>query len=147
MITVEKILLEYDSVPTNLLPALKKISAAFGYINEKDAGKVAVYFTLPLSKVYETASFYDLLKTKKQPQLVIRVCSGSNCTVTGAADIISGIESFFHIKAGDSNNQRVKLEIISCLERCGEGPVMVINNKIFTRVTKSSVFGILDKWL
>jgi len=145
--TIEKILLEFDPVTINLLSALKKISAVFGYISEVDAQKTADYFTLPLSKVYETASFYDLINTKKQPNLVIQVCSGTNCTVTGVRDIIYEIENYFHIKAGDENNPRVKLKVISCLGRCGEGPVVVINSKVYERVTVSGVHGILEEYL
>jgi len=65
MITTEKILLEFDPESKNLLPALRKISAAFGYVSMADAEKVANYFNVELSRVYETASFYDQTKTKK----------------------------------------------------------------------------------
>lgn len=147
MITTEKILLELDPEINNLLPALKKISAHFGYVGEKDAQKVADYFSAPLSKVYEIATFYDLVKTKKEPDLVIQICSGTNCTVNNAFSIIREIENRFRIKAGDEFNHKVKLEIVSCLGQCGEGPIVVINGEIFTNVTASGVHGILERYV
>ena len=42
--TSGKILLEFDPEKRNLLPALKKISAAFGYVSENNAQKIADYF-------------------------------------------------------------------------------------------------------
>lgn len=145
--TIEKILLNFDPEMKNLLPALKKISAGFGYVDETAAQKVADYFSIPLSKIFETASFYDLIKTKKQPSLVIQVCSGANCAIESAYKIIREIENQLHIKAGDEFNPNVKLEIISCLGQCGSGPVMVVNGNVFTRVTPSSVDGILRGYL
>lgn len=146
MITTEKILLEFDSESRNLLPALKKISAAFGYVSEQDAEKTADYFRMPLAKVYETASFYDQIKTARQPGLVIQVCSSSNCALDSSLKIISMIENYFHIKAGDQFNPQIKLEAISCLNQCGDGPIVMVNGKIYTRVTTDSVYKILEEW-
>lgn len=145
--TVGKILLEYDPVSSNLLPALREISADFGYISKKNAQKVADYFSLPLSQVFETASFYDLIRTKNDPVLIIKVCSGANCAVESSFRIIKEIENCFKIKAGDEFNPKVKLEIISCLGRCGDGPIVIVNDKVYEKVTASSVHTILSEWL
>lgn len=144
MITTEKLLLEFNPEVKNLLPVLEKISTAFGYVAKQDAQKLAEYFSIPLSKVYETASFYDLIKTEKQQPLVIQVCSGTNCAINNGFKIIREIENYFKIKTGDNFNPEIKLETISCLGHCGEGPVVVVNGKIFTQVTKSSIYGIID---
>lgn len=145
--TVEKILLEFDPELKNILSALKKINAVFGYVSEKDAQKVADYFSMPLSKIYETASFYDLIKTKRQPPLVIQVCSGANCAVKSAYRVITEIENQLNIKAGDEFNPNVKLEVISCLGQCGSGPVVVVNGNVFTKVTPSSIDDILRNYI
>lgn len=146
MITTEKILLEFDPEPKNLLPALKKISAAFGYVSEPDAGKTADYFRIPLAKVYETASFYDQIKVARQPGLIIQICSSPNCALNDSFKVIEAIENYFHIKAGDQFSPEIKLEIISCLNQCGEGPVMLVNGKVYTNVTTASLYKILEEW-
>jgi NADH-quinone oxidoreductase subunit E len=152
--SVEKIILEFDPEATNLLPALKNISAVFGYIGEKEAQKVSEYFNVPLSKVYETASFYDKINIRKKAELLIQVCSGANCAVGGSFAVVREIENYFRIKVGDENlayrqagNPKIKLEEISCLGQCGEGPIMIVNDKVYTNVTRSSVYEILEKWL
>jgi NADH-quinone oxidoreductase subunit E len=144
--TTEKILLDYDPVKKNLLPALKKISAVFEYISKKDAQKIADYFSTPLSKVYQTASFYDLIQTEKMPRVRIKVCSSVNCVLGESLKIIKEIENVLHIKKGDKNNSDINLESASCFGRCDEGPVVEINDKVYTKVTVSSVHGILEEW-
>ena len=145
-ITVEKILLTFDPQTQNLLPALKKINAFLGYIDKEEAQKVADYFALPLAKIYETASFYDLIKTQKPAHLEIKICSGGDCLLAGSEAVAREIENYFHIKVGDEFNPRVRLEKISCLGHCAEGPIVLINGKMYQRVTKSSIYGILKEW-
>jgi len=145
--TSGKILLEFDPEKRNLLPALKKISAAFGYVSENNAEKIADYFSVPLSKVYETASFYDRVNLKKQPLLAIKICSGTNCTVGRSVEVIREIENYFKIKAGDEDNPKVRLEVVSCLGQCGEGPIAIINGKIYPNATASCIYGILEEYL
>ena len=145
-VTVEKILVGYDQEPRNLLPLLKKISATFGYISEKDAKKVAAYFELPLAKVSEVASFYDLIRIKKTASLEIKVCSGGDCCLGGASSVMQEIENYFRVKSGDEFNLKVHLEKMSCLGRCGEGPVVVVNGKVYEKVTVSGVHRILGEW-
>ncbi|HRY82638.1 MAG TPA: NAD(P)H-dependent oxidoreductase subunit E [Candidatus Moranbacteria bacterium] len=137
MQTIQKILLEFEPKVENLLPALKKTSATFGYVSEEDAQKIAGYFSIPQSKVFETASFYDLVKTKKQPQILIQVCSSANCAVNNSFEIIREIENSFKIKA----------EEISCLGKCGEGPIMIVNGKIYEKVNLSKLRDILEEYL
>ena len=145
--TVEKILLEYDPENENILPVLKKVSASFDYVSKNDAEKIADYFSVSLSKIYEIASFYDLIKVKKQPEILIQICSSANCVVNNSFRLIKEIENYFHIKEGDDNSSKIKLEAVSCLGRCEEGPIMIINGKIYTGVTKDLVYEILEEWL
>jgi NADH-quinone oxidoreductase subunit E len=146
-VMAEKILLEFDPQKNNLLLALKKINAVFGYISKDTAEKVAEYFSLPISQIYETASFYDLINLEKTADLVIKICSGADCVLGGANKIISEIENYFKIKAGDKFNPKISLEIVSCLGMCSQGPVVVINGKIFEKVTTSRLYEILNEYV
>jgi len=145
--TVEKILLEFDPEPRNILPVLNKLSANFGFINEGEAQKVADYFSVNLTKIYETASFYDLLQTKKEPPLVVKICSGGNCATENAFKILGVCERFLGVKAGDDFNPKKKIEIVSCLGKCAEGPIMIVNGKIFEKVKPEKVSEILEKYI
>jgi len=145
--TIQSIVLEFEPKSENILPALKKISAVFGYVSEKDAKIVADYFSVSESKIFETASFYDEIKTEKQPDILIQICNSANCTVNNSFEIISEVENLLKIKAGSSASLKFKLEEISCLGRCADGPVMVVNGKIYERVTESSVHGILGEYI
>jgi NADH-quinone oxidoreductase subunit E len=146
-VTVEKILVSYDPEVQNLLPVLKKFSAVFVFIGSIVAEIVAEYFGLSLAKICEVASFYDLIKTRKPANLEIKVCSSGDCALGSSAEIIQEIENYFRIKAGDEFNPKVRLEKNSCLGRCAEGPIMIVNGKVFEKVTVSSVHRILGEYV
>ncbi len=145
--TIQSIILEFEPKSENILPALKKTNAIFGFVGEKEAKIIAEYFDVSESKIFETTSFYDEIKTEKQPEILIQICNSANCTVNNSFSIISEVENLLKIKAGSSASSKFKLEEISCLGRCADGPVMVVNGKIYERVTKSSVHGILGEYI
>jgi NADH-quinone oxidoreductase subunit E len=145
--TVEKILLSYDPKPENILVVLKSINEAFGYVSKKDAIKMADYFELPISKIYETASFYDLIETKKQPPLCIKLCSSLYCSVNQSESVKKAIENYFNIKAEDEFHPKVKIKMISCVGECSRGPVMFVNGKMYSMVKASDIYEILSHYV
>lgn len=147
MQTVQKIVLGFEPKTKNLLPVLRKINSIFGYVGQEDAEFIAEYFSVSPAKVFETASFYDLIKIKKPLNLEIKVCSSTNCSISGAYPIIQEIENFLGVKEGDEFNPKIKLETVSCLGRCGQGPVMIVNSKVFEKVTKEKIHEILKPYL
>lgn len=145
--TIQKILLEFDPTVQNLLPLLEKVNAVFGFVSAEQTALIASYFSLPESQVFETASFYDLIRIKRTAEVVVQVCSSVNCATRDSFHLVAEIENLFKIKAGDENNLKIKLEEISCLGRCAAGPVMVVNGKVYEKVTRSSVYEILKGYI
>jgi len=147
MQSIEKILLEFDVESRNLLPVLKKTSATFGYINNDHASIIASFFSLPLSRVFEVASFYDLILVKKKPTLMIQICDSPNCGYRASISIIKSLERHLRIKEGDASNPKVRLEAISCLSHCKEGPIMIINGETFMNVNSHLAIDLVNKFL
>ena len=98
-----------------------------------------IFFTLDkLFKLF-LIIFYDLLKIKKEAPLMVKICSGGNCAVGNAFKVIQAVERYLGVKVGDDFNPQKRIEIVSCLGRCGEGPIVIINDKIFEKVTPNNI--------
>lgn len=143
--TIPKILLGFEPDKKNLLPALKEIGAEFGHVGEKEAEKVAEYFQLPLSQIFEAVSFYDLIATEKKPRNFVEVCFGPTCTLSQKQELIREIENYFKIKLGDENNPEIRLGRMSCAGMCAQGPVIRINGKFYTQVDKAKLHRIIEE--
>lgn len=143
---IENILTGFDPEKENLLPVLKAISSERGAVSRGIARKVADYFSLPISQVFETASFYDLLETEEYPGILIEVCSGGDCCLPGSDDLIGEIENILKIREGDVSDPRFRLRKMSCVALCHEGPVVRIGKEIHTRMDKEKIREILSQY-
>jgi NADH:ubiquinone oxidoreductase subunit E len=102
---------------------------------------------MPESAVYSKASFYDEINVQEPPFVLVQVCNSANCQTKNADKIIKELENFFGNKFGDSFNKKIKFEKISCMAKCLDGPVMRINETIYTRMDASKAIQIIDEYL
>lgn len=144
---IQKILLGFEPRPENLLPVLKEIQKENGYVGEKEAKKVAVYFSLPLAQVYSAASFYDQMKTKKEKKKIIKVCSGGPCLSENSMVIVRQIELLLKIELENDAHPKYKLELMSCVGLCDRGPVVMVDGQIFEKVRPEMVDDILKNYI
>jgi NADH:ubiquinone oxidoreductase subunit E len=144
---IQKILLEFEPKPENLLRVLKEIQKDNKYISQNDCDQVAKYFSLPQARVFSLASFFDLLDTRQVKKTIIKVCSGGPCEMKKSFEIIRQIEMLLKIELGNDSHPKVRLETMSCLGLCDQGPVMMINEQVFEKMRPEMVDDIILDYL
>jgi len=145
--TIENILLEYDSRQSNLLPVLKLIQKEYGFVSVEAVNACAEYFGVKPAAVYSAASFYDRIDTSRSHAVRITICDGTNCTLKKAEQVIKEVEHLTGRKVGDDFDQRIKISRESCLGLCTRGPIVKINEVIFERVTPQIIDDLLAPYL
>lgn len=143
----KEILKEFLPEKKNLLGAIKKINQQNGFFSEQSVELVAEYFGISKSKVFQTASFYDEIKTKKPALVEVGICDSLNCENKSSEKIIQSLENFFQVKVGDDFNEKLKIKRISCQGQCLSGPIMIINGQIYERVTPGFAVEIVKNYL
>lgn len=145
---IEKILDQYPFVQRdNLIPILHDIQNHFGYISEEAIVKVGKYLKLPTSKIYGLATFYNQFRFVPKGKFHIKICNGTSCHVNTNILIINEVEKLLGIKSGENTkDNQFSFETTSCMGACGSGPVMVINEKYFTRLTAKKVNDIIRSY-
>ncbi|TKJ17643.1 hypothetical protein CEE44_03880 [Candidatus Woesearchaeota archaeon B3_Woes] len=129
-----------------LLPLLKDIQKKKRYISEKDMKKLSKKTSIPIAKIYATATFYSMLHTKKQGKYIIEICDSPSCYVNGSIDLIKFLEKKLKIKSGETTkNGKFSLHICSCIGCCDQAPAMKINERVYGNLTKKKIEEILDK--
>jgi len=144
---IQKILLKFEPKPENLLAALKEIQKENGYVGKKECEEAARYFSLPLARVYSTASFFDQLKTKKESKKIIRICSGGSCLGEKSMEVARQIEMFLKIELENDGHPKYRFESMSCAGLCDRGPIVMIGDQIFEKVKPETVDDILANYL
>src|SRR3989339_136193 len=145
--SLQKILVQIEPKPENLLRALKAAQKENKYIGEKECEKIADYFSLPLARIYSFASFFNEIRTKKETKKNIRICSGGPCLSKDSAKVARQIEMLLGLEAGNDAHPKYKLEYISCLGLCDRGPVVEVEGQIFERVKPAMVDDIIQSYL
>ncbi len=136
-----------DQKQSAVLAALREVQHENnGYLTTELMDAVAEYLEMPRIAVYEVASFYSMLETKKVGRHSISVCSNISCMLCGGDDIIKHIETKLGIKIGESTaDGRFYLkEEEECLAACCGAPMMMIDHIYYENLTTAKVDEILD---
>lgn len=146
---IEEVLSKYEPKMENILLILHELqnSKPDQFLSKEDFEGVARYLNLPVSKVYETATFYGLFSTKPRGKYIIRVCVSTPCHVEGANEVLKTLEESLQIKPGETTEDGLfTLEEVSCLGICGVAPAMMINEEAFGNLTPERVIEIVNSF-
>lgn len=107
---------------------------------------VASYLNVPESRVYSVATFYQALSLVPQGKKVIRVCNGTACHLRGSPGIIKAIEEHLGIACGQTTDDGIfTIQTVNCLGACALAPVIMINDRVYGKVTISQIPEILEE--
>ena len=137
------------SLPTTkgeLIRVLHRAQGIFGYLPKEVQVYVAKKLDIPVSKVYGVVSFYSFFTMKPRGKYDVSVCLGTACYVRGADKILEALTKKIGIGVGDTTDDaKFSLRTLRCVGACGLAPVVMINNKVYGRVTPDMIDGIIDE--
>lgn len=116
-----------------LLDALLSLQKAEGYVSEDGLKALAAHIGVSAAELYDTASFYSMLRFEKPAQTEIRVCRGTACHSGGNAELVAALEKATGVKLGESN-EKYSLGWVECLGQCQAAPNLLINGELYTNV-------------
>ncbi|WP_456449891.1 NADH-quinone oxidoreductase subunit NuoE [Palaeococcus sp. (in: euryarchaeotes)] len=136
----------YEQNPSSLIPLLQKTQENFGYLPKEALEEISRYLGVPLSRVYGVATFYAQFRFEPLGKYVIKICHGTACHVNGAVNISQAIKEELGIEEGQTTEEGlVTLERVACLGCCSLAPVIMINNKVFGKLTPEKVRKLMKK--
>ena len=144
---IERISAGYPFRQGAVLPVLHRVQAEQGYLAEETLSELAEYLRMPQVDLFEIATFYTLLHTAEQGQNIILACNNISCYLLEAESVLATIEDELKIKPGETSaDKKFSLQAVSCLGACDRGPVMLINDKLYTHLTPEKVRRILSRY-
>jgi NADH-quinone oxidoreductase subunit E len=143
---VDKILASYTVEKANLIPILQQVQQVFGYLPEEAMSRIAQFIDVPECTVFGVATFYAQFKFVPVGRNVIKLCRGTGCYVKGAPRLLDEVEKLLGIKEGETTpDMEYTLETVACFGSCALAPVMVVNDRVYGRVTPDTVKKILGR--
>lgn len=138
----QKILQQYQPVKSNLLLILHDLqdNNPQNYITKKDMQDVAEYLNITYSSVYGVATYYSMFSIKARGRYIIHVCNSPVCNMLQSQSIIQKLKDYLSIKEGETTKDGLfTLEIVECLGQCATAPAMVINRKIYDKLSEKKI--------
>lgn len=138
---------KYQNNPEALVMVLQDVSAEFNYLPQEALRYVAEKFNIPLTKVYSVATFYTAFHLEPRGRHIVSQCLGTACHVRGAVRIKDRIATLLSVKAGETTeDMRYTFESVRCLGCCGLGPVVKVDEDVYSNVDTDRVEGILEEY-
>ncbi|OGI09421.1 MAG: NADH dehydrogenase [Candidatus Margulisbacteria bacterium GWF2_35_9] len=129
-----------------LIPVLHKTQELFGYLPQETMDFISVKMQIPTSRIYGVATFYHFFSLKPKGKNRINVCLGTACYVKGANDVVREFEKELEIKMGETDkDMNFSLECTRCIGACGLAPVVLVNDKIYSKVNSKDIKSILKE--
>jgi len=138
---------EFNEDKENLIMILQAIQRRFNYLPKAAISYVSQKLAIPLSKIYEVATFYSTFSLEPRGRNIISVCTGTACHVRGAERVKEQIEASLDIKDGGTTaDQRFTLESVRCIGCCSLGPVVKINEDMHGRIATDEINAVLNQY-
>ena len=143
------IVAKYHSEKSSLIAILQDVQEAYRYLPKEVLSYISKEVYIPLTKVYEVATFYKAFSLTPQGEHIVKLCVGTACHVRGAARILDKLERDLQLKPGQtSDDYRFTLETVNCVGACALGPVLVLDGEYHGQVNLNKVdkvIGALNK--
>ncbi len=132
--------LENDYSNSYLIAVLHKIQGRYGYLSEDHMDEVAHRMGIPTSTVSGVATFYHFFRLEPRGKYTISLCLGTACFVKGADKVLDAFRNELGIELGETTpDQMFSLDSSRCIGVCALAPVVMINDRVFSRVTPNQV--------
>ncbi len=125
-----------------LIESLHYIQDRYKCLKPKHLTALSELTNLPLTEIYETASFYAHFDIYKEddltpPDTTIRVCDGITCEMNGCKSLEKDLK--------DNLDSNVRVVRAPCMGRCHQAPVVEVGKKHFVNANLNLVQKALEE--
>ena len=86
-----------------IIPILQEIQEAEGYISQNAVVKVSKHLSMPASKIYGVATFYNQFRFSPKGKYHVTVCRGTACHVKGSGRLLDALVRYLKIEPGKND--------------------------------------------
>ncbi len=143
--TVSKAASGYQGDKDMLIQILLDLQSKFGWLSREALREVSNQLEVPITRVYQIASYYKGFSLYPKGRHIITVCTGTACQVRGAVRLLDRISTMLNLKSGEtSSDMRLSLETVNCLGCCAMGPMVVMDGVYHTNPSTAELEEIFE---
>jgi len=130
-----------------LIQILLDLQAGLGWLPKEALSEVSRQVRVPVTRVYQVATYYKAFSFAPKGRHSIKVCLGTACHVRGANRVVEKMETDLGIRRTETTpDLRFTLETVNCVGCCALGPMVMIDDKYHGQMSGDKVKGLLAKY-
>lgn len=123
-----------------LVTILQDVQDEYCYLPKEALIAIHEQMDIPMSRVYEVATFYDAFSLTPRGQFIIEVCTGTTCHVQGGINLLDTFERSLRINCGETTDDGLfSIGVVGCLGCCSIAPVVRVNDTIHPQMTQEEI--------
>jgi NADH-quinone oxidoreductase E subunit len=128
-----------------LMSILHKAQEIYGYISPEAIETISKNLGIPTAKIWGIVTFYHYFTLTPRGKYVISVCLGTACYVKGSKRVLDKVKDILNIDLNETTEDGLfTIEAKYCLGCCGLAPVMMINEKVYEKLTTKKIAEIIN---
>jgi NADH-quinone oxidoreductase subunit E len=144
---VDAIIARYDRNRGQLVSILQDVQTEFRYLPKDALVRVSQGMDVPLSQVYQVATFFRAFSLKPRGKHLINCCLGTACHVRGGLRIMEKLERSLGITNGNTTkDMKFTLESVNCMGTCALGPVIKVDDTYYGQMTTDKIDKVLKNY-
>ena len=143
---IELLVEKYGVERSSLLQILQDIQRKHKHISDFAQQEIARLLSIHPVEVNSVISFYSFLHSEPQGKNTVKLCQTISCDMAGKKLIEDALIRELGISFGETTkDKKYTLEHTNCIGMCDQGPAMLINDKVFTRLDPEKAVNILKE--
>jgi len=144
---VDAIVAKYSKNRGQLVSILQDVQSEFRYLPKDALFRVSEQMAVPISQVYQVATFFRAFSLKPRGKHLISCCLGTACHVRGGLRILEKLERSLGISnGGTTRDMKFTLESVNCMGACALGPVIKVDDTYYGQMTTDEVDKVLSNY-
>ena len=145
---VKVIVNKYKGDRSALVAILQDIQDEYRYLPKEALTVIHEQMNIPMSRVYEVATFYDAFSLTPRGRFVIEVCTGTTCHVQGGMNLLDSFERSLRINCGETTEDGLfSVDQVGCLGCCSIAPVVRVDNTVHPQMTQEKIPRVLRTYM
>jgi [NiFe] hydrogenase diaphorase moiety large subunit len=142
---IQALVARYGRARASLMPILQDVQRKYTHVSDFAMQVIADELGIHPAEVYGVVTFYAFLHHEAKGRFQIRLCQTISCDLAGKARLARQLENELGISFGGTTpDGRFSLEWASCLGMCDQGPALLVNDRVYTKVTPDQVHQIIE---
>ena len=131
----------------SLIPVLRTVKEKYRGIDSEAMQIIADVLGCHPVEVNAVATFYAFLSPETEGRFIFRLCRTYSCELAGKEEIARQLARDLGIDFGETSaDGAFSLEWANCMGMCDQGPAMLVNEEIYTKLTPNRVASIVQDY-